>query len=201
MVVVFLTVHYKHVQPSPFAEMSLQHVYFCLLGVSWFLCIIFVKIACKTQLMEERKEGGFILAHSVKVYPIVVRKAGQQEGETAASCSHHTYSQEAERSTCWYSDHFFLFIQFRTPVHAHVKDESSYVNKYNGKHPSQMCPEAPFLGDSRSWQVHNEYKPTQRGWQKILKVVIIILQRLLPNCAVVKKENVRKNSKKIKGCS
>lgn len=113
MVVLFLTVHYKHVQPYPFAEMSLLHVYFCLLGdvlvslftfafwgMSWFLCIIFVKIACKTQLMEEKKEGGFILAHSVKVYPFVVRKAEQQESETAARCSHHTYSQEAERSTC-----------------------------------------------------------------------------------------------------
>lgn len=53
-----------------------------------------------------------------------------------------------------------------------------------------MCPEAPFLetlGPAKSTMSINQHRGADK---KNRKVVIIILQRLLPNCAVGKKRKM-----------
>lgn len=118
MVVLFLTVHYKHVQPSPFAEMSLQHVYFCLLGGVLVSLYHFCE-NCLQNTTDGRKEG-------MRFYfgpPCKSLRVCGEEGRAAGgrdSCRLLTPYTQSGSSLILKPLFPFHSVQFRTPVHEMV---------------------------------------------------------------------------------
>lgn len=116
MVVLFLTVHYKHVQPYPFAEMSLQHVYFCLLGDVLVSLYHFCE-NCLQNTTDGRKEGRrFYFGPQCKSLPLC-----GEEGRAAGgrdSCQILTpYIQSGSR------EKYMLILRPLFPFHS-VQDPS-----------------------------------------------------------------------------
>lgn len=82
---------------------------------SLFIFFLSAATQCPTKCRLEKK--GFLSVHSVRVQPVTVRKARQQDPETAV----HTVPTVRKRGEIAGSGlAVFILIQFRTPNHGMV---------------------------------------------------------------------------------
>lgn len=82
---------------------------------SLFILFLSAVTKCPTKCRLEKK--GFLSVHSVRVQPVTVRKARQQDPETAV----HTVPTVRKRGEIAGSGlAVFILIQFRTPNHGTV---------------------------------------------------------------------------------